>query len=193
MDVGAASGTLARMCQNKTLRLFGVEPNPAWAQIASPMYEKMWVCSISDLEESALSGYDVVVLGDILEHIPTPEIVLKQLVQYQVPGTRFIISVPNVANLWVRLNLLLGRFDYADRGILDRTHLRFFTRKTLVAMLENAGLEILSIRSTPIPLELVSDFFVTRPGRLIHALLAKCTSLLPSLLGYQFVVDARKQ
>jgi hypothetical protein len=93
----------------------------------------------------------------------------------------------------VRLNLLLGRFDYADRGILDRTHLRFFTRKTLVAMLENAGLEILSIRSTPIPLELVSDFFVTPPGRLIHALLAKCTSLLPSLLGYQFVVDARKQ
>jgi 2-polyprenyl-3-methyl-5-hydroxy-6-metoxy-1,4-benzoquinol methylase len=192
LDVGAASGTLARMCQNKMLRLFGVEPNPDWAQMASPMYEKMWVCSISDLEESALSGYDVVVLGDILEHVPTPEIVLNQLVEYQVPGARFIISVPNVANLWVRLNLLFGRFDYADRGILDRTHLRFFTRKTLVAMLENAGLEILSIRSTPIPLELISDFFVTPPGRLIHALLAKCTSLLPSLLGYQFVVDAKK-
>ena len=92
----------------------------------------------------------------------------------------------------MRLNLLLGRFDYTDRGILDRTHLRFFTRKTLVAMVENAGLEILSIQSTPIPLELVSNFFSTLPGRWIHALLAKCTSLLPSLLGYQFVVDARK-
>ncbi len=193
LDVGAASGTLARMCQNKTLRLFGVEPNPIWAQMASPMYEEMWVCSISDLEEGALSGYDVVVFGDILEHLPTPEIVLQQLVEYQAPGARFIISVPNVANLWVRLNLLLGRFEYGDRGILDRTHLHFFTRKTLVDMVENAGLEILSIQATPIPLELVSNFFLNPLGRWIHALLAKCTSLLPSLLGYQFVVDARKQ
>lgn len=192
LDVGAASGTLARMCQNKTLRLFGVEPNQDWAKIASPLYEKIWIGSISELDERLLSGYDVVVLGDILEHLPTPEIVLQRLIDYQAPGTRFIISVPNVANLWVRLNLLLGRFDYTDRGILDRTHLRFFTRKTLVAMVENAGLEILSIQSTPIPLELVSNFFSTLPGRWIHALLAKCTSLLPSLLGYQFVVDARK-
>jgi len=193
LDVGAASGTLARMCQNKMLRLFGVEPNPDWANIASPLYEKMWIGSVSELEESLLSGYDVVVLGDILEHLPTPEIILQQLVKYQAPGARFIISVPNVANLWVRLNVLLGRFDYADRGILDRTHLRFFTRKTLIAMVENAGLEILSIQTTPVPLELVSNFFVTPLGRWIHALLAKCTSLLPSLLGYQFVVDARKQ
>jgi 2-polyprenyl-3-methyl-5-hydroxy-6-metoxy-1,4-benzoquinol methylase len=193
LDVGTASGTLARMCNGQPLHLFGVEPNPDWAKIASPLYEKIWIGTIEEIPADHLKGYDAVVLGDILEHTPAPERVLQTLVDYQSPNSRFFISVPNVANLWVRLNLLFGHFDYADRGILDRTHLRFFTRKTLLAMLKNAGLEILSFETTPIPLELVSKFFVTPPGRLIHALLAKCTSLLPSLLGYQFVVEARKQ
>ncbi len=192
LDIGAASGTLARMCQNKTLRLFGIEPNPDWAKIASPLYEKMWIGSISEMDQELLQGFDVIILGDILEHLPDPEVVLRKLVQCQPANSLFIISIPNVANLWVRLNLLLGRFDYADRGILDRTHLHFFTRKTLVAMVKNTGLEIISIQATPIPLELVSKFFETFPGRGLHAALAQLTSWLPTLLGYQFVLQARK-
>ncbi|HEX9330876.1 MAG TPA: class I SAM-dependent methyltransferase [Anaerolineales bacterium] len=192
LDVGAASGMLARMCQNKTLRLFGIEPNANWAHIASPLYEKMWICSISDMDEKLLGGFDVIVLGDILEHLPDPEAVLQKLVERQSSGTVFIISVPNIANLWVRLNLLMGRFEYEDRGILDRTHLRFFTRRSLTAMLKNAGLSIISIQATPIPLELVSRFFVTPPGQFLHAILARITSWLPTILGYQFILEARK-
>ncbi len=192
LDIGAASGILARMCQNKTLRLFGIEPNSNWAQTASALYEKMWTCSISDIDQELLSGYDAVVLGDILEHLPIPELILEELVGHQSSNALFIISVPNIANLWVRLNLLMGRFEYADRGILDRTHLRFFTRRTLVHMIKNSGLEIISIQVTPIPLELVSRFFTTLPGRLLHAVLAQFTHWLPTLLGYQFVVQARK-
>jgi len=192
LDIGTASGTLARMCQNRSLRLFGVEPNANWAQIASPLYEKIWTCSIADLDEGLLGGYDAVVLGDILEHLPKPEVVLEKLVEHQSTNTLFIISVPNVANLWMRLNLLIGRFEYTDHGILDRTHLRFFTRKTLVAMVKNSGLEIIAIQVTPIPLELVSKFFVTSPGNLFHAVLAWFTYLLPTVLGYQFIVEARK-
>jgi O-antigen biosynthesis protein len=192
LDVGAASGTLARMCQNKTLRLFGIEPNSNWAQIASPLYEGMWMCSISDIDQDLLRGYDAIVLGDILEHLPDPETALETLVRKQSSRTLFIISVPNIANLWVRLHLLLGRFDYADRGILDRTHLRFFTRRTLIRLIKNCGLEIVSIQVTPVPLELVSRFFLTLPGRFLHAVLARFTHRLPTLLGYQFVVQARK-
>jgi len=192
LDIGTASGTLARMCQAHPLQLFGVEPNPDWARSAAPLYEKIFVGSIQDAEDGFLAGYDVVVLGDVLEHLPMPEMVLQKLVSLQSSGTIFIISVPNIANLWVRLNLLLGKFDYTDRGILDRTHLRFFTRKTLLAMLKKSGLEIVSIEVTPIPLELVSRFFLSVPGRWIHALFARLTSLLPTLLGYQFVLKARK-
>jgi len=192
LDVGTASGTLARMCQDHSLQLFGVEPNPNWARIASPLYEKIFVGSVQDAEDEYLTGYDVIVLGDVLEHLSTPEVILQKLVDLQSSGSTFIISVPNIANLWIRLNLLMGNFDYADRGILDRTHLRFFTRKSLSAMLKNTGLEIISMHVTPIPLELVSRFFLSVPGRWFHGIFARLTSLLPTLLGYQFVVHARK-
>lgn len=192
LDVGTASGTLARMCQNRSLRLFGIEPNPSWAQMAAPLYEEFWVTTINDVGDELLSGYDAVVLGDILEHLHDPQAVLQTLVEAQPSGSLFIVSVPNIANFWIRLNLLLGRFDYTDRGILDRTHLRFFTRKTLVAMVKAAGLQITSLQVTPIPLELVSGFFTTTPGKWLHAIFASMTSLLPNLLGYQFVVGAKK-
>jgi hypothetical protein len=100
--------------------------------------------------------------------------------------------VPNVANLWIRLSLLAGRFDYSDRGILDRTHLRFFTRKTLTELLKSTNLEILSLQVTPIPLELVSSIFLSVPGKWLHAVFARLTSSVPTILGYQFVVKARK-
>ena len=192
LDVGTASGTLARMCQNNSLRLFGVEPNPEWARIATPLYEKIWVGYIDDIGDELLKGYNAVVLGDVLEHLSTPETVLQKLAAFQGSNSVFMISVPNIANLWVRLNLLFGRFDYTDRGILDKTHLRFFTRKTLITMLKNVGLEIVSIQVTPIPLELVSKFFVSTPGKFLHAAFARLTSLFPTLLGYQFIVEARK-
>jgi len=192
LDVGTASGMLARHSGNTSLRFFGIEANAEWAAIASPFYEKLWTCSFEEAPDEALRGYDAVVLGDVLEHMPALEIALNKLAGLQAPGSLFIISVPNVANLWVRLNLLMGHFDYAERGILDHTHLRFFTRNTLIDLVKGAGLDIISIKATPIPLELVSPFFATPLGRLLHAAFAWFTSLLPTLLGYQFIVEAKK-
>jgi 2-polyprenyl-3-methyl-5-hydroxy-6-metoxy-1,4-benzoquinol methylase len=192
LDVGTASGMLARRSGNKSLRFFGIEAVAEWAESAKPFYEKMWTCSLDDAPTEALRGYDAVVLGDVLEHMPAPDIALTRLVDQQPSGCKFIVSVPNVVNLWVRLHLLMGRFDYAERGILDRTHLRFFTRKTLSAMVKETGLEILSIRVTPIPLELVSPFFSSGFGRVLHSAFAGLTSLMPTLLGYQFILEAKK-
>ena len=192
LDVGTASGMLARRSGNKSLRFFGIEAVADWAETAKPFYEKLWICSLEESPEEALRDYDAVVLGDVLEHMPAPERALKKLVGLQPAGCKFIISVPNVANLWVRLHLLMGRFDYAERGILDKTHLRFFTRKTVKALVNDAGLEIISIQATPIPLELVSPFFATTLGGLLHAAFAWFTSLFPTLLGYQFIVEAKK-
>lgn len=183
---------LARMCENKALRFFGVEMNSDWAQAASPFYEKIWIQSIDSMDDEFLKGYNAVILGDVLEHLPAPEVVLQKLINLQLPGSVFLISAPNVANLWVRLNLLFGLFEYADRGILDRTHLRFFTRKTLTAMIKTAGLEIVSAQATPIPLELVSSFFVSPAGKALYSAFARLTFLFPTLLGYQFIVEAKK-
>jgi len=192
LDIGTASGVLARMCQDCSFRFYGVEPNSQWAEIAASLYDELWVGYIDDVETKFLTGYDVVVLGDILEHLHVPDEILKKLIALQSSGCTFLISVPNVANLWVRLNLLMGRFEYVDRGILDRTHLRFFTLKTLKHMLDNVGLKTVSIQVTPIPLELISSFFLSPPGMRIHAVFARLTTLFPTLLGYQFVVEANK-
>jgi 2-polyprenyl-3-methyl-5-hydroxy-6-metoxy-1,4-benzoquinol methylase len=192
LDIGTASGMLARRSANKGLRFFGIESMAEWAALASPHYENLWTCSFDDAPAEALSGYDAIVLGDVLEHMCAPDAALKKLVVLQGQGSLFIISVPNIANFWVRLNLLIGRFDYAERGIMDRTHLRFFTRKTLSAMVKDAGLQILSIQVTPIPLELISPFFTSLPGKIIHSIFATVTSWLPTLLGYQFILKAKK-
>jgi hypothetical protein len=109
------------------------------------------------------------------------------------PGGVVIVSVPNVAHLWMRLSLLLGRFDYADRGILDRTHLRFFTRRTFVALLREAGLAVEELRVTPVPLPQV----VPAPWqgawlRGLHGASAVAARAWPGGLAYQFVAVCRR-
>lgn len=193
LDVGTATGTVGRLCQGHDLLLDGLEPNPDWAQYARPYYHEVRVGMLDDAPETFLAGHSVVILADVLEHMPVPEAALKRLVMLQPPGAVFIISVPNIANLWVRINLLFGRFDYAEHGILDRTHLHFFTRKTFMQLAKSAGLSIRELRVTAIPLPLVSPFFEkTVLGRFFHRGLAAVTGIFPTLLGYQLIAELVK-
>jgi len=194
LDIGAATGMLGEQFARFGFSLHGVEPHPAWAEVARPYYAALVCGTLDQVEDAFLADHDVVVCADVLEHIAQPEQALRRLLDLQPTGSEFFISVPNIANIWVRLNLLLGRFDYTDRGILDRTHLRFFTRRTFSSTLRSAGLEIAELRVTPIPLNLVHPAFQqTGWGRSIHALLAQLTAAMPTLLGYQFVARTIKR
>jgi hypothetical protein len=103
-----------------------------------------------------------------------------------------IVSVPNVAHVWVRLSLLVGRFDHADRGILDRTHLRFFTRRTLLELLRGAGLGVVELAVTPVPLPLVvPSRWHGRWLARIHALSAGAARGWPGGLAYQLIAVCR--
>jgi 2-polyprenyl-3-methyl-5-hydroxy-6-metoxy-1,4-benzoquinol methylase len=193
LDIGTASGTMGRMCAGSGFVLDGIEPEMSWAAMARPYYRNVLCCTLDLAPQDFLQDHQVVILADVLEHLPNPEKALRQLVSLQPKGAVFIISVPNVANLWVRLNLLFGRFDYTNRGILDRTHLRFFTRKTLIEMLGETGLSARRLDVTPIPLNLVHPFFgVNSLGRSLHGRFATLTRIFPNLLGYQFIVEATK-
>lgn len=193
LDVGSATGIIGRLCQNAQLEFYGLEPNPTWAEAARPYYREVLSASIETAPDAYLSGYHAVVCADVLEHLPNPQAALARLVDLQPPGSVFLISVPNVANLWVRLQLLSGRFEYTERGILDRTHLRFFTRRSFLHLLTEAGLQLKDLYATPIPLPLVHPFFErTAAGRLVHAALAAATRTAPTLLGYQFVAELVK-
>lgn len=108
------------------------------------------------------------------------------------PGGRLLVSLPNVANVTVRLALLAGRFRYAERGILDRTHLRFYTRKTGRRLLEQSGFRIDRVTPTAMPVELGAPWIGGFPFRAIARSLALAAARAwPTLFGYQFVFEAR--
>jgi SAM-dependent methyltransferase len=150
--------------------------------------------AIVDLESLARlpRGFGVILAGDTLEHLNDPERMLRMIHEALPPGGLLLLSVPNVANLYVRLNLLFGNFPYADRGILDRTHRYFFTRRSLHAMVGEAGFVIERRAVSTIPLPLA---FPRLPKPLLHGLslvLSGLTRLLPNLFGYQLLLRARR-
>jgi len=171
-----------------SLVLRGVEPEAKWIENGRRHYQDVLVSTIDGAPDDFLRDHSAVVCGDVLEHLADPDGTLRRLVSLQRPGSMFVVSVPNVANFWVRLNLLCGRFDYTDRGILDRTHLRFFTRRSFMRFLSESGLNVQRISVTPIPLDLVSPFFARSIiGRNLFRLLAGATRTWPTMLGFQLV------
>ncbi len=193
LDVGAAQGMLGQQLREagEQVAIDGVELNPAWAELARPFYRQMFDCGI---EEANLPDgtYRVVVCADVLEHLPDPLTTLGQLRRAASDDATFIISVPNVAHLAVRLLLLLGRFPRMERGILDRTHLQFFTRDTAVTMLREAGLEVVQVSATGIPLdELWPKGEGSRPYVALTRLQHLALALAPRLFGFQWILTAR--
>jgi 2-polyprenyl-3-methyl-5-hydroxy-6-metoxy-1,4-benzoquinol methylase len=164
-------------------RVDGIELDPVAAERASAVCERVVVGDLQHVDPEPLDGpYDLLLFGDTLEHVPDPVAVLPALATTLRPGATLVVSTPNVANWAIRLGLLLGRFRYTDRGILDRTHLRFYTRRTLVEMTEQSGFQVDRVVGTiPVPL-LRSEPLC----RLAHAV----GNLRPSLFAYSFVVTA---
>ena len=155
LDVGAADGFLGERLSARGWRVTAVERDPAMAARARARGQEV---VLADLEQGppALAGpFDAAVFGDVLEHLSDPLPVLRGLTQALAPGAVVVVSVPNVAHLWMRLSLLMGRFEYTDRGILDRTHLRYFTRRSFLELLSRADLEVRELIATPAPLPLV--------------------------------------
>ncbi|HTO12028.1 MAG TPA: class I SAM-dependent methyltransferase [Candidatus Binatia bacterium] len=193
LDVGAADGLLSRALSARGWRVTGIEADPARAKAGADACEAMHVADL-DHEIPALDGrFDAAVYGDVLEHLRDPARVLLELNRALAPSAPAIVSVPNVAHLWMRLSLAAGRFEYADRGILDRTHLRFFTQRSLLALLAGAGLRVERMTATPVPLyQVVPARLHGRALALVHGASAAAARTLPRLLGYQFVVLARR-
>ncbi len=188
VEVGVAEGILGRIDQNRDYQLIGIEINEDWAIQAKPYYNQIIVGDIQTIDGTLFIDTDCVILADILEHLPNPQSTLDRICDSIHCGSSIILSVPNVANIWVRLNLLLGKFNYTERGILDKTHLRFFTRSTFLRMINEANLNLIDLNYTPIPLSLVHPFFSNnRIGFLISKLFNFTTKLFPTLFAFQLM------
>ena len=189
LEVGTATGYLSSEMAARGCVVTGVEQDPEMAQAAAEHCREMIVGDIENLSLDGLGKYDAIVFGDILEHLRNPSEVLVRLSSYLKPGGKILISLPNVANIWVRLNLLFGRFNYSRVGILDESHLRFFTLHTMRNMADEAGLDVISVKATPIPLPLILPS--TSRGRslsFLHMFNWGLTKLRSTLFGYQFIL-----
>lgn len=193
LDLGFGAGLLARRIRHRCRFLAGIELDPEAAKEGAPFFDRPILGELlPGLRGPWEERFDVVVAGDILEHLPDPEVALDVLRPLLKDDGLFLLSVPNVANVTVRASLLFGRFEYADRGILDRTHLRFFTRRTARLLLEAHGFAVLRAIPTAMPFELALPGLAWPPvAGLTRSLAVGLARAAPELFGYQFVYEAR--
>ena len=183
LDVGCSSGYLARPLQERGNTIVGLELDPVAAQAAEEFCELVLVGDVETMElPLEPRSFDVVLGGDVIEHLRDPAATLARLRPLLRSGGRVVLSTPNVANWAIRLSLLSGRWRYTDRGILDRSHTHLFTKATLAETLERAGYRVERI-----------DFSVPVPGDsdLLDAVGRAVGRLRPSLFAYQFVAVAQ--
>lgn len=146
LELGCATGYLTRALLERGCAVVAVDNDAAALSRARGTGV---TALLLDLEHAAAlveltpyGPYDVIVCADVLEHLRDPTGVLAALAALLRPGGSVVVSLPNVGFWRNRLALLRGRWDYTDQGILDRTHLRFFTPATARVMATDAGLEV---------------------------------------------------
>jgi 2-polyprenyl-3-methyl-5-hydroxy-6-metoxy-1,4-benzoquinol methylase len=195
LDIGCGEGDFAAELKRNGNRVTGVDllPEPANAAALERYFSADLDDGISGVVKAlADKRFDRVLLLDVLEHLRTPERILTECHTLLNQNGQVIVSLPNIANVTIRLMLLFGRFEYAQRGILDGTHFRFFTRKTARRLLRENGYEILQERCTVMPVELALGLSPdSLPMRIVNRMLAGMTRIMPGLLGYQIVLAAR--
>ena len=195
LDIACGEGFLARELRKSDNRITGIDVLPQAAETS-----QLDAYYSADLEQGIspvvrqLNGqrFSRVLLLDVLEHLRQPERILDECHDVLRKDGLLIVSVPNVANITVRTALAFGQFNYRERGILDKTHFRFFTRKTIRRMVESHGYQVVEEKLTVIPLELVLG--ISPHGtvmRGLNLLLRVLTRLAPGLLGYQIMLVAK--
>jgi SAM-dependent methyltransferase len=144
LDVGCATGYLAAELVRRGCRVVGVEANPAAAARAR---ERCELVVVGDVEDPAVRGelprdMDLLLLADVLEHLRDPWETLAALRDTLAPGGRAVASIPNFGHWTARRELVRGRFPYAEHGLFDRTHLRFFTRAGMHELAARGGFAV---------------------------------------------------
>lgn len=152
LEVGCSSGYMGAVLRSRGHHVVGVEPSPAAAQAARSVLDDAFCGTLDEFAPTAARGhYDVITLADVLEHIADPVAALRLCGELLAPGGHIVISVPNVTHGSIRAMLLDGRWDYQGLGILDRTHLRFFSRRALLDCIGRAGFAVQELRRTLAP------------------------------------------
>ncbi len=193
LELGVGDATLTEVMHRAGGEVFCVEMDPQFAELARPFAREVITANAEGLNYrlEQETKYDIIIAADILEHLADPETILSRLKAGLRRGGVLVVSLPNVANLYVRLNLLLGRFPYHTKGLLDQTHLRFYTLASMRKLLVKTGWVVDRVEVTSIPIAVVFPFLRKRGFSWSLRLLHVATSLFRGLLAYQGVLFCR--
>ncbi len=189
LDLGCSGGRLSERIRQQGHKVVGVDS----VEIAG-VRDRVDDFFVGDLEdgipEAAGGDYDVVIAADVIEHVRNPERLLRQMTEVLSPNGQIVISTPNFGHWYARGRVAVGAFDYDRRGIFDETHLRFFSRKGLRRTIGASGLDILELRYTGLPLEVLTrdGSWKARAARAVDRQLVRSR---PTMFGYQFVARLR--
>jgi methionine biosynthesis protein MetW len=194
LDVGCGTGVITELIRNqKSASIIGIEPDEERVKraIARGLDVHLGVLSSEFIQRHG--PFDYVIFADVLEHLPNPAEIVKIAKTGLKPGGSVVASVPNVAHWFVRVDLLAGRFDYQNCGIMDATHLRWFTRRTIREFFERLGFHVAALDCT-LNIDL-RDYKYRIPWRwmsprLRRRVVGKLTAWRPGLFGCQHIVRA---
>lgn len=180
LECGCSSGFISRLIvSDGGPQVVGIEIDPDAAEEARQFCSAVLNCDLNKdgWAEAVAGSFDLITFGDVLEHLLDPARTLREAKRLLRPGGRILISLPNIAHWSIRAKLLLGRFEYQKTGLMDYTHLRFFTVPTGRRMIEEAGYRI--IFSHPV----LGGRFTSR----FRAIWQLVTNIFPNLLAVQML------
>ncbi len=188
LDVGCSKGGLFKLLPGESITYLGVEPYLEDFTEAQKLGIPVLNLDAHDALREVNDLFDFVVFADVLEHIANPETVLIETHKVLTPNGKVVISVPNIAHFSTRLLLFFGLWNYTQRGILDKTHLRFFTKKSLKKFVTENSFEVVDWIYTPIPIEALPLRIPSFLFNIFDYLNYSVTRFMPRLFAFQFVV-----
>jgi SAM-dependent methyltransferase len=213
LDAGCGFATTSARIQKMGNEVTGIEESAVACEVAS---KRLAHVVQADLQHADLGDarFDVIIFADVLEHVPWPVGVLRNYLRWLAPNGTVIISLPNVGLWSVRLAHLFGRWQYEETGILDRTHLRFFTRKSARWLLDQCALSPIATTYNPgivrplVPLAkkaLTSKSDAPQPAdallnskpyqlylKTVQPIERTIASLWPGMLAFQMIFEAKR-
>lgn len=200
LEIGSATGYFSQELLKKGCQVTAVENDKKAVQIARKNKKVKTIYGDVNFINKYFSSsekFDYIILADVLEHLIDPEQVLIKLKKYLKSNGKLLISLPNIANYAIRLKVLSGNFDYQEYGILDKTHLHFFTKDTSGELLTTAGLKIKHF-DVVAGFE-VSELYRKTLGRLVFRVLPLryleyyLTKIFPNLFALEFIYEAENK
>ncbi|TCP64120.1 glycosyltransferase [Baia soyae] len=194
LDIGCGEGNLGSILKGHFgTEVYGIEKSPELAKMAA---EKLTNVLCEDIETCSLpfedDFFDQIILSDVLQHLNDPWATLKKVKSYLKPSGTIVARIPNVAHISILMDLLDGRWEYANNGLLDEKHLRFFTRQEIVSLFEKAGYEIISVKNLTRSSE-THENLIGRLGEVLSDLKIGDPHFSEDSRTHHYVIEAKKR